>query len=151
MTAAERAGALFCRGYNCAQSVAGAFSDEMGLPLDTVTQLVSGFGGGMGGRRETCGAVTGMMFAAGMLFGYHDPQAYEEKKALYELIRELTDQFIAVHETAVCRELLAALPGKLEQTPQKRTEEYYKVRPCVRFVETAAAIFEQELKRRNKR
>ena len=41
--------------------------------------------------------------------------------------------------------LLQALPGKLKQDPQPRTEEYYKVRPCVRFVETAAELLEEML------
>lgn len=103
------------------------------------------FGGGMGGMRETCGAVTGMFLVAGMLKGYDDPADYDGKKAHYARIRELAEQFRQKHDTLVCRELLQALPGKLKQDPQPRTEEYYKVRPCVRFVETAAELLEEML------
>ena len=102
-------------------------------------------GGGMGGMRETCGAVTGMFLVAGMLKGYDDPADYDGKKAHYARIRELAEQFRQKHDTLVCRELLQALPGKLKQDPQPRTEEYYKVRPCVRFVETAAELLEEML------
>ena len=54
-----KARTLFQKGYNCAQSVAGAFHEEMGVSLETAVRMASAFGGGMGGQRETCGAVTG--------------------------------------------------------------------------------------------
>ena len=56
----KKARELFRQGYNCSQSVVGAFHEEMGLPLETALRLSSSFGGGMGGLRDTCGAVTGM-------------------------------------------------------------------------------------------
>ena len=48
----EKAVALFREGYNCAQSVVGAFHEEMGLSLSEATRLASSFGGGMGGQRQ---------------------------------------------------------------------------------------------------
>lgn len=145
MDHAAKARELFQQGYNCSQSVAGAFHEEMGLPLETTMRLASSFGGGMGGLRETCGAVTGMFLVAGMLLGYDSPKDDAAKKAHYARIRRLAAEFEACHETTVCRELLKALPGKLQRDPLPRTEEYYKVRPCVRFVETAAKLLEQLL------
>ena len=53
MNHAEKARDLFREGYNCAQSVVGAFHEEMGLSLSEATRLASSFGGGMGGLRET--------------------------------------------------------------------------------------------------
>ena len=143
---AAKARALFLEGYNCAQAVVGAFADELGMTQRQAVRLASSFGGGMGGMRETCGAVTGMLTVAGLLFGYDSPADDAEKKAHYAHVRALAEAFRAQHETLVCRELLAALPGKLAQDPLPRTPEYYKVRPCVRFVETAAGILEHELK-----
>ena len=49
MNHAEKARDLFREGYNCAQSVVGAFHEEMGLSLSEATRLASSFGGGMGG------------------------------------------------------------------------------------------------------
>ncbi|MBP3657414.1 MAG: C_GCAxxG_C_C family protein [Clostridia bacterium] len=143
MNHVEKARELFLSGYNCAQAVAGAFADEVGLPEETMMRLSSSFGGGMGGMRETCGAVTGMFMVAGLLFGYEKPGDDEQKKAHYARIRGLAESFKAQHDTVVCRELLAALPGKLQSDPSPRTAEYYKVRPCVRFVEDAAALLEK--------
>ena len=99
----------------------------------------------MGGLRETCGAVTGMFLVAGMLMGYDDPADYDGKKAHYARIRQLAEQFRQKHDTLVCRELLRSLPEKLQKDPQPRTEQYYKVRPCVRFVETAAELLDEML------
>lgn len=145
MDHATKARELFCAGYNCAQSVAGAFAEDMGLPLETVMKLASGFGGGFGGRRETCGAVTGMFIAAGMLRGYGVPGNNEEKTAHYARIRGLAEAFEKEHGTLICRDLLAALPGKLSANPSERTAEYYKTRPCALFVEDAARIVEKML------
>lgn len=80
MNHAEKARDLFRAGYNCAQSVVGAFHEEMGLSLEDAVRLASSFGGGMGGMRETCGAVTGMFLVAGMLKGYDDPADYDARK-----------------------------------------------------------------------
>ena len=108
MNHAEKARDLFREGYNCAQSVVGAFHEEMGLSLSEATRLASSFGGGMGGLRETCGAVTGMFLVAGMLMGYDDPADYDGKKAHYARIRQLAEQFRQKHscEASVsCRSL----------------------------------------------
>ena len=143
---AAKARALFLEGYNCAQAVVGAFADELGMTQRQAVRLASSFGGGMGGMRETCGAVTGMLTVAGLLFGYDSPADDAGKTVHYAHVRARAEAFRARHETLVCRELLAALPGKLAQDPLPRTPEYYKARPCVRFVETAAGILEHELK-----
>jgi len=145
MDHAKKARELFCSGYNCAQAVAGAFSEEMGIAQETVMKMASGFGGGMGGMRETCGAVTGMFMAIDMIFGHALPANNEEKTAHYARIRAAADAFKAEEDTLICRDLLASLPGKLDKNPLPRTEEYYKVRPCVRFVETAARLVEKML------
>ena len=55
---------LFLEGCNCSQAVFCAFSDLVGLDIDFAKKLSSGFGGGIGRLRETCGAVSGMVMAA---------------------------------------------------------------------------------------
>ena len=130
----------FKKGYNCAQAVFIAFADEMGLDQVTAAKLSSSFGGGMGKMREVCGAVSGALMVLGMMKGNYDPADDKAKAAHYAKVQEFAAQFKAEHETIICRELLKNLALKKEHTsePEKRTEEYYKVRPCVRFVETAA-------------
>ena len=63
MTKSEKAKELFLEGYNCAQSLTGAYASEMGLDFSAAVKLASSFGGGMGRMREVCGAVSGMFLA----------------------------------------------------------------------------------------
>ena len=127
----------FKRGYNCAQAVAIAFADELGVDEERAARLASSFGGGMGKMREVCGAV----------HGKSDPDDADAKKAHYARVQEFAARFKAEHETIICRELLKNIALKKENTsePEARTDEYYRVRPCVRFVESAARILEEML------
>jgi len=47
----DRAVEYFLKGYNCAQSVAAAFSEKVNLPEEIVLRLSCAFGGGYA-RRE---------------------------------------------------------------------------------------------------
>ena len=137
----------FKRGYNCAQAVAIAFADEMGMSETELAKLASSFGGGMGKMREVCGAVSGALLVYGALRGNSDPEDGEAKKQHYARVQEFAARFKAEHETIICRELLKNIALKKESTsePEARTEDYYRTRHCVRFVETAATILAQML------
>ena len=137
----------FKRGYNCAQAVAIAFADELGVDEERAARLASSFGGGMGKMREVCGAVSGALLVYGALRGNSDPEDGEAKKQHYANVRDFADRFKAEHETIICRELLhnIGLKKDIGGDPEERTPEYYRTRPCVRFVETAATILEQML------
>lgn len=91
----ERAEALFKQGYNCAQSVFAAYSDELGMDMETALKLSSSFGGGMGRLREVCGAVSGMFMVAGLKDGYSDPTDKEAKANHYKLIQKLVNTYLA--------------------------------------------------------
>ena len=144
---AELARDNFLRGYNCAQAVAIAFSGEMGMDGEQLAKLASSFGGGMGKMREVCGAVSGAMLVYGALRGNSDPEDGEAKKQHYANVRAFADRFKAEHETIICRELLHNIGLKKDAggDPEERTPEYYRTRPCVRFVETAATVLAEML------
>ena len=142
MNHAEKARDLFIAGCSCSQAVLGAFCEELGMDLDTALKVASSFGGGLGGMRETCGAVSGMLMVAGLKWGYSDIGNSDVKKAHYARSRTLIERFTAEHGTIVCRELLAHLET-LSKEPSERTPEYYKTRPCARFVETAARLIDE--------
>lgn len=140
-----QARALFLQGYNCAQSVLGAFAEDLGLDQQTAMRLASGFGGGMGRMRHVCGAVSGMFLAAGLARGYSDPAAREEKTAVYAMIQRLAAAFEAENGSIICRTLLGL--ERPEGTPQAeaRTADYYRKRPCADLVACAAGILSREL------
>ena len=136
----EKARDLFLEGYNCAQAAAAAFAPEMGLEEKTVLRLAGGFGGGMGGMRNTCGAISGMCMAYSMIAGYDEADDMETKKHLYATVRRMCEQFEEQYETLLCRSLLERNGIEAKAEPSERTPEYYRTRPCARYVESCAAI-----------
>ena len=145
----QRALAFFKEGYNCAQSVAMAFADLIGMEEKLLARTTSSFGGGMGRLREVCGAVSGMFCVAGALDGYEEPgtAGQQEKAAHYARIQELAEEYRAVNGSIICRELLGLETiGADQPTPQLRTAEYYKKRPCGQLVMLAATIMEDYIK-----
>ena len=100
------------------------------------------------GARETCGAVSAMAMIAGVLAGYDSANDIEEKKKLYALVNGMLEEFREKNGSTVCRELLKGI--KTSPVPSERTEEYYRTRPCVRFVESAARIVSETLKIRER-
>ena len=137
----------FKSGYNCAQAVACAFSEELGIDEPTLARMTSSFGGGMGKLREVCGAVSGALFVLGTLQGYSEPTDDAGKAAHYARVQDFAFRFKQQHESIICRDLLNGIALKKEHTPapEARSDEYYRTRPCVRFVETAAKIVEDML------
>ena len=142
MTRREKAEAFFVEGYNCAQAVAIAFEDLHGIDRAALDKLSTSFGGGMGRLREVCGSVSGMFMVAGLLYGYDDPKAKEEKAEHYERIQKLAADFTAENGSIVCRELLGLTEKKQAPTPEERTAEYYKKRPCKELVGIATEIMD---------
>jgi C_GCAxxG_C_C family probable redox protein len=135
-----KAAELFLQGYNCAQAVAVAFCDVTGLDEKMTCRLASSFGGGMGRMREVCGAVSGMLMVAGLLYGYDVIGDDAVKKAHYALVQALAGQFRQEVGSIICREILNNPPT--DPDPSPRTEEYYRVRPCARMVLTATNILD---------
>ena len=133
----------FLQGYNCTQAVFLAFQDLFEMDEKTAAKLSSSFGGGMGRLREVCGAVSGMFLVAGMLYGYDTPGAHQEKSDHYKRIQELAKAYELENGSIVCRELLGLSEKRQQPVPEKRTEEYYKKRPCPKLVGMAAAIMGQ--------
>ncbi len=143
MTHREKAIDNFYGGYNCAQAVFAAFCDVTGYSEEDAMRLASSFGGGMGRLREVCGSCSAMFMIAGILYGYTDTSTDVPKTEHYKRIQALAAKFKEKHGTIVCRELLKTLNPDETPIPSPRTREYYKVRPCVKFIADAAEIIDE--------
>lgn len=132
---------LFMDGYTCAQAVMVAFCDVTGLEQAFSARMISSFGGGIGRMREVCGAVSGMLAVAGLLYGYSDPHDAVAKKQHYVLVQLLAEKFREKAGSIICREILKNPPS--DPVPTSRTAEFYKTRPCVRMVMLAAQILDE--------
>lgn len=136
---------LFLGGYNCAQAVFIAYRDLAAIDEQTAATIAAPFGGGMGRLREVCGAVSGMTMCAGYLAPNALPNDNENKKKCYATVQELAEKFREENGSIVCRELLGLSQHKDNPTPSERTTEYYRKRPCVEYVATAARIVGEKI------
>lgn len=134
-TKGKQARELFMQGHNCSQSVAAAFSQEMGLPQEMVMRMSSGFGAGFGRLREVCGAFSGAVMVLGTLYGSDDPA---QKTAIYTVVQQMAQESLHENGSIICRDLLGLEKPEGSPMASPRTGEYYKKRPCAELVEIAA-------------
>ncbi len=145
----EKATALFKEGYNCSQSVVAAFADLYGFTHEQALKMSASFGGGIGRMRQTCGAACGLFMLAGLESGCTEGKDREGKEANYKLVQQFAEEFRERNGSLICAELLGlAKNAPTPTTPEARTAEYYKKRPCVKMVEEAARIFAEFLKKK---
>ena len=101
------------RGYNCAQIVLCSYAEELGIDEETLFRISEGFGAGMGGMMQTCGAVTAMFMALGLANSSGDLQACDTKPQTMKKVRELAAEFEKKNGSIVCRELKGIDTGKV--------------------------------------
>ena len=138
---------LFEEGWNCAQAVFLSHAAEFGLAPELARRLAAPLGGGLGGLRRTCGAVTALGLLAGLRRGGYDPNDLEAKTAFYALIQKLDEEFAAEFGTSQCARLLADAGCEASAAPSARSAEYYAARPCARCIEFADRLYERHLAR----
>ena len=146
MSRGDKAYELFMSGYNCTQSVVGAFADRIGMDFDTAVKFGSGFGGGIGRLREVCGTFSGAVIVIDMLYGYSDPKNVKAKAELYARIQELAAQFRKDNGSLIYKELLGLSRPEGSPVPEARTAEYYKKRPCPELCRYSANMVEEYIK-----
>ncbi|HHT80591.1 MAG TPA: C_GCAxxG_C_C family protein [Spirochaetales bacterium] len=106
----EKARALRSRGYNCAQAVACAFLDQVEVDEKTLFAIMEGFGGGMGGKQATCGAVSGAVAVLSLVSSKGDV-SFGTKADTYAAIAPLVSAFEVQNRSLVCKDLLGAETG----------------------------------------
>ena len=105
MTKKEQAKAYHEKGFNCAQSVALPFCEELGMPEQAAMKALEGFGAGMGDREQTCGALSGAVFVAGLKHSDGNLDAPASKAATYQLCGSMCQAFKEKCGSTVCREI----------------------------------------------
>ena len=137
MSNVDKAREYFLKGYNCAQAVFAAWAEEMNLSEAEALRLSSSFGGGIGGLREICGAANAMFMVVGAIKGYDMPDDMDAKQCHYKRVQSMAAQMMQECGTMTCRDLL-------EQNEKDQLVAGKK--PCLRYVESCAAIAEKVLK-----
>ena len=117
----------FRQGLNCAECLVRVMMDiyETGLPEEAIC-LATGFGGGMGHTKNTCGAITGAVMGLGMLEGRRNPFGPKEEMAgrikqlqgeIYPVFEGLIKEIEAEYGTLICREMSQPF-GEFDSKPR---------------------------------
>ena len=124
----------FKKGYNCCQAVVCAYCEELGVREEDVFRLTEGFGLGMGGLRDTCGAVTGMFLTISLANSAGDMENPRKTKMdTYGKFREAAAKYREKNGSIYCREL-------------KNMDGPQPLPCCIQCVEDAAALVDEYFK-----
>lgn len=100
------AGQAYGKGYTCSQAVFCAYAKDMGVDETTACRMMEGFGGGLGGMQEVCGALA----AASAIISYYSsdgtPDIGEKRGAIYQKVRRAAELFKHEYGGVTCREVL---------------------------------------------
>lgn len=102
-----------------------------------VVKAATGFAGGIGRNGSVCGAYTGGIMSLGLLYGrdvetmkYPDPEERMRRfrqieERLDNLIKGLTERFIAEYESTICNDIETKLFGRSfdKWNPEERKEK----------------------------
>lgn len=140
----EKARTLFDSGFNCAQAVFAAFAPEIGMPEETALKVATSFGGGIGGRGYTCGAVTGALMVLGLQYGRTTVEDEAARNTTYAKIDTFEKLFRDRFAEIECSKLIGCDMGNPAERAAAKEAGLLKER-CPEFVEESARIVEQLL------
>ena len=136
---AARALALFDAKFNCAEAVATALTEYF-APLPTCfPKVATCFGGGLGRRGETCGALVGALLAVSAVRGREPGEGDEAKKRCYALAEQVVESFREGLGPLSCRELLGIDLATPEGARAFAASDYHHTH-CHRIVAAAARL-----------
>ena len=142
----EKAVEKFVGGYNCSQAILSAYCDLYGLDEVTAFKLAEGFGLGMGGFKDECGAVTGTFMVLGLSNSDGDLGKGTTKLDTYAKIKAAGQAFEENFESMMFRDLLRKEKGmKAEATPEQLERSNGKNLICIDCVKWAAEYLDKEL------
>lgn len=105
MDASAKALENFDSGYNCAESVLLAVSQEAGYHNPKYfPRIATGFGGGIARNGNLCGALAGGIMAIGLALGRDDNQG--SRDPCYPAVDRLFNGFVEKFGSSQCRDLI---------------------------------------------
>ena len=144
MTRVAIAVECFNSGFVCSQALLSTYGTEFGLDYEMALRLAAAFAGGMGGKGETCGAVTGAFMVIGLKHGKTVAHDEQSQNRTYSLVNKFVNKFKSCNGSIMCRELLGYDISTPEGYAMAKEKGAFRT-VCPRCVRDAAEILEQLL------
>ncbi len=141
MSRRDKAKLLFSEGFNCAQSVLGAFAQDFGMKPGESHKVATAFGSGMARAGLTCGCVTGALMVLGLKEGMKKNTDAAARETTFADAVRFMEAFKRKHGSTECRKLV----GCDLSDPAARKEAHEKgvfKNVCGPLVVSAVAILE---------
>lgn len=119
------------KGYNCAQSVACAYSDLFGVAEKEAFRATECFGRGMG-IMGPCGAVSAMAYLVGLKVSDGNLEDPKSKVDCYNTLKPMQEAFMEKNKSLECRTL-------------KGMDTGVPLRSCLGCMQDAAELIEKYL------
>lgn len=139
----DKAIEFFEDGFNCAQSIIGAYEDKLGKNTNVLMDMASGFGAGMGRLQKTCGAVTGAFIVLSSLTNKNLPGARER---LDQDIQDFAARFREHFGELNCINLIQ-MDLNTEAERQQAHEEQVFEKKCQKYIAFSIETLEELLSR----
>lgn len=123
---------LFKEGFSCSQAIFAPYAKEFDMDYEMALKVSQGFGGGMGGMRGECGAITGAYMVIGLIYGRTRADDNAARIKTFTMVKDFAKRFKQIHNTTVCKELL-----------QGKSGSHYNM--CSDYVKDACIVLEQLL------
>lgn len=124
--------ALFKEGFSCSQAVFAVYAKDLGMDYEMALKVSQAFGGGMGGMRGECGAVTGAYMVISLLYGRTKAEDGEARLKTFTMVKDFAKRFKEKQGSTVCRDLL-----------ENKSGSHYDM--CSDYVKDACIILEELL------
>jgi C_GCAxxG_C_C family probable redox protein len=118
---------------------------RFGLDRETALRVAGAFGGGMGRRGETCGAVTGAFMVMGLKHAKTKADDDDAREKTYEQVNEFVRRFRERTGTILCRELLGHDLSTEEGREAVAEQNLFSTR-CTVLVRDAGEILEMMMR-----
>lgn len=102
----RKSGETYRAGYTCSQAVFCAFAKGMNLDEDIACRLMEGFGGGIAGRQEVCGAILAATAIISFYYSSGCDCKESNREEVFEKVKKASEIFQKEYGGITCKEIL---------------------------------------------
>ncbi|MEN6332602.1 MAG: C-GCAxxG-C-C family protein [Smithella sp.] len=135
--------------FHCSQVIAAVGQEKLGKGNDDVIRAMGGFGGGLCGNGEVCGALAGAMAVLGLRYSRAKSDEKEDTKmwkVADEVFRRFRDEIVNRNGSICCRDIAC-----VNWKDRQQAKEFYQgsdaIKRCYHIVGETALMLGEILER----